>query len=274
MAAKKGGFSHFFYSKVAPIATGLGASVVIVGALFKIMHWPGAGPMLIVGLGTEAVLFAMFAFAPQAHEWDWSKVYPQLREDYSGSSSEFPSEDPALAKKGKDAVSLLGTMFGKANISQDLVDKLGKGMLSLTENVKSIGELGSVTVATSEYAKNIKVASSSLTEMNKSYANVVTSMSEMSGAANDVKKYSEQLTAVTKNLGALNAVYEMELQDANNHIKSMNKFYSNLSSAMENMTEATKDTQQFKVEMGKLTGNLVSLNNVYGGMLSAMKNSL
>jgi gliding motility-associated protein GldL len=63
----------------------------------------------------------------------------------------------------------------------------------------------------------------------------------------------------------------MELQDANNHIKAMNKFYGNLSSAMENMMDAGKDTSQMKQEIGKLTANLTQLNTVYGNMLSAMK---
>ena len=76
---------------------------------------------------------------------------------------------------------------------------------------------------------------------------------------------------VTKNLGALNAVYEMELQDANTHLKSMNKFYGTLSQAMENMANASKDTEQFKDEVGKLTINLNSLNRVYGNMLNAMR---
>ena len=76
---------------------------------------------------------------------------------------------------------------------------------------------------------------------------------------------------MTKNLGALNAVYEMELQDANNHLKAMNKFYGNLSMAMENLTDASKDTEQFKGELSKLTTNLTSLNRIYGSMLTAMK---
>jgi gliding motility-associated protein GldL len=72
-------------------------------------------------------------------------------------------------------------------------------------------------------------------------------------------------------LGSLNAVYEMELQDTNRHLKSMNKFYSNLSAAMENMAQASKETDSFKGELSKLTTNLTSLNKVYGSMLAAMK---
>ena len=96
-------------------------------------------------------------------------------------------------------------------------------------------------------------------------------MSSMANATVDAKEYHTQVQSITKNLGALNAVYEMELQDANNHLKSMNKFYGNLSSAMESMVDASKDANQFKNEMARLTANLTTLNNVYGNMLSAMK---
>ena len=239
-----------------------------MGALFKIQHWPGGGTILTIGLVTEAVLFLMFAFAPQAHDWDWSKVYPQLGSDWEGDDEEIvqPSNKP-----GVSASASLDKMFDRANIDQTMIDKLGKGMSNLSESVTKIGELGNASVATSEYAKNVKTASQSLMQMNKSYAGVVGSMTEMGKVATDVQQYSQQLQGVTKNLNQLNAVYEMELKDANNHLKSMNKFYSNLASAMENMTEANKDTQQFRSEMSKLNGNLTSLNNVYGGMLSAMK---
>ena len=96
-------------------------------------------------------------------------------------------------------------------------------------------------------------------------------MSGMADAATDAKEYHAQVQNLTKNLGSLNAVYEMELQDANNHLKAMNKFYGNLSSAMGNMAEASKDTDQFKNQLAKLSGNLTQLNGVYGNMLTAMK---
>jgi gliding motility-associated protein GldL len=107
--------------------------------------------------------------------------------------------------------------------------------------------------------------------MNKSYDSTVKAMSDMSNASVDAKQYHSQVQAVTKNLSALNQVYEMELQDSQNHVKAMNKFYSNLSAAMENMTEASKDAEQFKSEVKNLTTNLSQLNKVYGNMLSAMK---
>ena len=93
----------------------------------------------------------------------------------------------------------------------------------------------------------------------------------MANASNDSKEYHSQVQSVTKNLGALNAVYEMELQDANQHIKTMNKFYTNLTHSFDSMVSATKDAESFKGEINTLTTNLSKLNNIYGGMINAMK---
>jgi gliding motility-associated protein GldL len=269
MSAKKGGFQEKFYGKIAPIITGVGASVVILGALFKIMHWSGAGPMLIIGLGTEALLFLLFAFAPQPHDPEWSRVYPELDDEYWAKMQKSGAK-PAVAA-GPGASVGLDQMLSNAKIDQAMIDRLGKGFTGLADSVSKMGEITNASVATKEYAANVSNASKALTEMNKSYASTVTAMAEMSNAANDAKQYHAQVQTITKNLGALNAVYEMELQDANNHLKAMNKFYSNLTNAMSNMADASKDTEAFKGELAKLTGNLNNLNKVYGNMLTAMK---
>jgi gliding motility-associated protein GldL len=269
MSAKKGGFQEKFYGKIAPIITGVGASVVILGALFKIMHWAGAGPMLIAGLGTEALLFLLFAFAPQPHDPAWERVYPELDDEYWAKMQKSGAGKAAVAQ-GPGAGGL-DQMLAAAKIDQGMIDRLGKGFSGLADSVTKMTDISNATVATKEYATNVTNASKALTEMNKSYASTVTAMSEMSSAANDAKQYHAQVQTITKNLGALNAVYEMELQDANNHLKAMNKFYNNLSNAMANMADASKDTEAFKAELSKLTGNLTTLNKVYGNMLSAMK---
>ncbi|MFQ3576416.1 MAG: gliding motility protein GldL [Cytophagales bacterium] len=260
-------FREKFYTNIAPIITGVGASVAIVGALFKIMHWPGATFFLVAGLSAEAVLFFLFAFAPIPADPDWTIVYPELGYDGDENTSIKESEKP----NGKNLVKKLDHMLESANLNQDVINKFSAGIQSLTSTVSNMNDLSSAAVASSEYAQNVKQASKSIVDMNKSYAVTVEAMSSMASASTDAKEYHSQVQNITKNLGALNAVYEMELQDANNHLKAMNKFYSNLSTAMENMSEASKDTHQFKQELAKLTGNLTALNNVYGNMLSAMR---
>src|SRR5882672_4292792 len=96
---------------------GLGAAVVIVGAMFKIMHWPGAGPMLVIGLSTEAVIFAFSAFQPVHKDPDWSRVYPQLADDYEGYEEEVGGSTSAgLTKK-------LDDMLADGNVNQDVITK-------------------------------------------------------------------------------------------------------------------------------------------------------
>lgn len=262
MSRKKKSFKDNFYTNIAPVITGVGASIVILGALFKIQHYPGASILLIVGMTIEAVLFSMFAFAPVHEDPDWSLVYPQLAHDYV--AEEAPGEKGSVVNKVND-------MLEKAKIDQQLVEKLGRGMNNLTETVGKIGDISNATVATQEYAKNVKAASGQLSEINKAYGTTVSAMNEMSGAANDAKAYHTQVQAITKNLGALNAVYDSELKDVNNHLKAMNSFYGSISKAMESMTAASAESQTFRTEMGKLSQNLTSLNNVYGSMLTAMR---
>jgi gliding motility-associated protein GldL len=267
MSTNKGGFSDLLFNKFMPLLYGLGAAVVIVGAMFKIMHWPGAGPMLVVGLSTEAIIFAFSAFQPVHKDPDWTRVYPQLSDDYDGYDDNTTTE----VSSGSGITKKLDDMLTDANINQDVINKLGTGLNSLSTSVGQLKNLSDASVASNEYAQNVKTASAAILEMNKSYAKTVDAMSSMANASQDAKEYHAQVQNITKNLGALNAVYEMELADANNHLRAMNKFYSNLSSAMENMADASKDTEQFKNELAKLSGNLTKLNTVYGNMLSAMK---
>lgn len=262
MSRKKKSFKDNFFTNIAPVITGLGASVVIMGALLKLIHGPYAKEMLVVGMTVEAILFGMFAFAPVPHDPDWALVYPQLADDY----------DPDAIENSKEgAVQKMNDMLEKAKVDQVLMEKLGRGMNNLADNVNKMGDLSSASVATADYAKNVKAASTQLVEMNKSYGTTITAMGEMSKAAGDAKAYQAQVQTVTKNLGALNAVYETELKDATGHLKSMNQFYGSVSKAMENISAASAESQQFRAEMSKLTQNLTSLNNVYGSMLTAMR---
>jgi gliding motility-associated protein GldL len=253
-----------FYGKVAPVITGVGASVVILGALFKIMHWPGAAPMLIVGLGTEAVLFLLFAFAPPVTEPDWTIIYPELA-DTKGQHKPTKKEAPQSGglKKLDEVIS--------NSLSPEVLDKIGEGFKQLNQSVSDLGKMTNAAIATQEYSENVKAATSTVKELNKAYSTTVSAMSEMASTSTDAKEYHSQVQSITKNLSALNAVYEMELQDVNVHLKSMNKFYGSLTSAMENMAEASKEAASFKTELSKLTGNLNSLNNIYGNMLAAMR---
>jgi len=278
MSNKKGGFNDLLYKTIMPKIYGIGASVVILGAMFKILHLPGAGAMLGVGLTTEAIIFFLSAFEPPHHDPDWSKVYPELAEDYEGAAP----ASRRIGKGGDQMSQKLDKMLEQAKIGPELVDSLGRGMHRLSDNVSKMNNMGDVGAITKDYADSLKQSTGVMNEVNKSYDTTLKAMQEMASvsksatadmanSSQNAKEYHTQVQSVTKNLEALNAVYELELQDANSHVKAMNKFYSNLTTSLESMSKATEDAEQFKSEIKQLTSNLASLNTVYGNMLTAMK---
>lgn len=272
MAKKKGGLALLMFKKVMPMIYGIGASVVIVGALFKILHWPGANEMLMVGLLTEAAIFFASSFEPKDPEIDWSKVYPELSEDYEGPVA-TPSRISNRGGASDSPLLKVDEMLKTAKVDQNLLDNLGKGLQNLATSASQMNNLANASVATNEYAKNVQTAAASLVEMNKSYGTAMKAVSAMADASKDTGEYHKQMQAVTKNLQALNSVYEMELKDADTHVKNMNKFYESLTGAMSGLTKVGENTTKFTGELTKLTDNLTSLNQVYGSMLSAMKGS-
>lgn len=265
MATNNKSFINVFYGDIMPKIYGIGAAVVILGAMFKILDWQGASLMIGVGLTTEAAIFFLSAFEPKHEEVDWSKVYPEL-------AGEEPAEPKSTKKEPKDNLSQkFDEMLSNAKIGPELFDSLGKGIQNLASSAEKMGTIADAAVATNEYASNVKTASKTLVDINQSYGKTAMALTELSSASADAKEYHTQVVTVTKNLSALNNVYEMELLDAQSHLKTLNKFYSNISTAMEGLSEAGKETEQFKTELAKLNQNVSSLNKVYGGMLSAMK---
>src|SRR5688500_9349825 len=145
MSKKKGGFVELLYKTIMPKVYGIGAAVVIIGALFKILHYEGADQMLFIGLTTEAVIFFLSAFEPPHQEPDWSKVYPELGEDY---------EAPAVPTRisNNPCASLthhLDVSLEKSNTEPELVDRLCNTLTNLTESAKKTTKMCYYADATS-----------------------------------------------------------------------------------------------------------------------------
>ena len=171
--------ASFFESKsgkrVMAMAYGIGAAIVILGALFKILHLKGADFMLILGMGTEAFIFFLSAFEPLHEEWDWSLVYPEL------AGMEGDGKPAKLAASSGDAVSQqLDKMLSEAKIGPELIEGLGTGLKSLSSNVSSMADLSGATVATKEYAENVHRANEQLVGMNSSYTRAVSALESLS----------------------------------------------------------------------------------------------
>jgi gliding motility-associated protein GldL len=246
---------------------GLGAAFIILGALGKIMHYEWGNTVLPAAMLFEACIFAFQAIIPPHKEYHWEKLYPGLHDVNAKVSPLQALESGSL---GKGTTQQLDEALSKANVTQDLIKRLGTHLGGLSDNLAKLGEATSMTGATSEYTKNAQAAALALGKVKTAYESAAAVASDLATASADTKKYHEQVQLVSKNLAALNAVYELELQDTNNHLKAMNKFYTNLTDAIKNLNESVEDTQKYKQQMAALAGNLSSLNNVYGNMLSAM----
>jgi gliding motility-associated protein GldL len=270
---------------------GLGASVVIVGALFKIQHWPLAGTMLTIGLLTEAVIFFFSAFEPLHEEVDWSLVYPEL----SGIPEEGAEGLPSHGGKqrgggggfiggggaGSAALAKFDEMLEKADITPDLFQKLGVGMKKLGDSTANINTMGDISAASAKYMGTINTANDSLSKLAESYQattkvinetgsnykNIADSLStiEMGG-----KSYQQQLEVLNKNLSALNAAYELQKKGADEHVRESEALYKGLQGLMKDLTDSAGDTKKYREQITKLNDNLSALNNVYGNMLAAM----
>ena len=269
---------------------GLGASIVILGALFKIQHWRMAGLMLSIGLITEAIIFFFSAFEPLHEEVDWSLVYPEL----AGIPED---ESPELAAYGgiqRGAVSGLGgggtgsvalakfdEMLEKAEITPDLLQKLGFGMKKLSESTANMNAMGDVSVASSRYMNTINSANDSLGKLSDSYQSTARIINDTNSTYHNMadsfsvievggKSYQQQLESLNKNLSALNAVYELQRKSADVHMKESETLYNGIQGIMKDLSESAGDTKQYREQITKLNVNLSALNNVYGNMLAAM----
>ena len=265
------GFSEYLFEtkkgkKMMGMLYGWGASLVIVGALFKIMHWPGAGVMLTVGLLTEAVIFAFSAFEPPHMEVDWSFVYPEL----AGMKEEVDLLEAIEAEDKGTITEQLDTMLEDARIGPDLIESLGKGLRSMADNASNMSDLSGAAASTSDYAESMKNASNKVNELSETYVKASENLSALVVSEEEGAQYSDNLRNVTKNLSALNSVYEIQLQSVNEHMQNTSQAYEGISQLIESLSSSIDGTQQYKDNIGKLAANLTSLNTVYGNMLNAM----
>jgi gliding motility-associated protein GldL len=162
-------------------------------------------------------------------------------------------------------------MFHEADITPANLARLSDGFKKLGTTVNNIADVSDVVKTTNDYSAKTKEATAALGAMTSAYQGATTTISHFNSAADSTKKFHEQVQVLTKNLGSLNAIYELELQDTNNHLKAMNTFYGNLANASQAMQGSVEDAKKAHDQIAKLANNLSHLNTIYGNMLTAMQ---
>lgn len=204
-----------WYKLMMPKLYGWGASIVILGALFKIEHYPGASIMLATGLGMEAIIFFFSAFEKQHEEPDWSLVYPELA--YMNDPS---SDKPMTPAQQLDAA------LEKAKIDNDLVESLNEGLRAFGESAKSLNETITAASGISEYNDQIQEGIKNMNALNSLYElQLQTSNQQMEAttiflqnlqsSVEDSKKFQEQVSQLAVNLEQMNKVYANMLNAMN-----------------------------------------------------------
>lgn len=277
--------SLFFETKsgkyIKNLIIGLGASVVLIGALAKIQHWSWAGPALTIGMLTEAFIFALLGILPPHKDYYWERYYPNLDQNprveaYRKGVKTVNVDITAGALTGgvqqpSSATGALDRMLEEANITPANLKRLNENFSRFGQTVENMRDITDVTVATGAYTTAAQETAATLHELKATFAGASQTMGSFNAAAEDTARFHEQVSILSRNLGSLNQIYEVELQDANNHLKAMNKFYGNLVNASEAMADSATDAQAAKEQMGRLAHNLGSLNTIYGNMLGAMQ---
>ncbi len=219
---------------------GLGAAIVILGALFKILHWPGADIMLMVGMSTEAVIFAFSAFEPLHVEYNWALVYPELAVGHEDEGA--PKSKKKELPKG-NITQQLDNMLEQAKVGPELIESLAAGMRNLAENAKKLTGTADATSATDNYVNSLIKAGESARNLTLQY---------------------------DKTASAMSSSYDVQAQSSQVIIDSYKKMEQSVKAYADTLNSSLEQTIKYKEEVDKLTKNVAQISNIYGNMLAAM----
>ena len=250
---------------------GFGASIVMVGAYFKLTHIPGADIMLGVGLGVEALIFFLSAFEPQHLEYAWDNVFVELDENWDGEQkTQFATTGATGGATSNVEEAMLSKMFEKMNVSEDTFKKLGKGLDKLAENAGQMADISNAMAATNNYANAMNNATKSISDFATSYTTTNKKLSDSLCKLDFSALDANTIKKVAASMQSLNSIYELQLQGAEQTSAASKKLTETMNKYMDNLNASSQNAGKLDQQFAQLSARLTALNNVYGGMLSAM----
>lgn len=268
---------------------GWGAAVVIVGALFKINHWPGGTIMLIIGMGVETIIFFLSAFEPPHVEFDWTLVYPQLAGIPEGEEMlEGPATNKVENLASNQAETLpvandpltqrLDQMLEEANITPELIERLGDGMKNLAQSAEGMTGIASAAASTDKFVASLDGASEAVDNMkhaSEAVSTLTTIYQETAQAlTSGDASYADEMKKLAGSLASVNAMYEMQLQTSTSQLEATKEVEERIQAMMVNFANSADGVLKYKEQVDALSRKVAELNNVYGNMLAAMQTRL
>jgi gliding motility-associated protein GldL len=240
-------------SKLVDVFVSIAAAVVIWGALRKITHEADADMWLKIGLTTESLVFLAYGAL--------YIIYPAVKD--SNYRDEVVVED-------RGALASLDKAMIAAEITPANLNRLGEGFKKLNTTISNMNDITDVVAATGDYTQKTREVTSALSQVKDAYIGAANSVGAFNAAGDGARVFHDQIQVLTKNLSSLNTIYELELQESNNHLKALNSFYGKLAETANQMNNTSEDAKRVQEQISTLANNLGRLNNVYGNMLSAM----
>lgn len=204
---------------------GWGASIVILGALFKINHYPYADYLLLVGLSLEAIIFFFSAFEQPHVDPDWSLVYPELHKNFHDKNGDTP---PPIGR----VTSKLDEMLSKSNIDSKLIDNLGKGLNKFSQHTSDLANISDAAIASTDYAEQTRKITNSLSSLNRIYeTQLINSNQQVESSA----KLHDTMNLFLENLSESAdkmVVYKDNMDQLNKKMAALNEVYGNMLTAM------------------------------------------
>lgn len=185
-----------------------GATVVIIGLMFKILHWPYGEWFIAIGLSVEALLFFIMGFVSAEKDVDWTRVYPELDEDYAGelpARSAITTAAAPVAAIGNTAA--LDKLLQDAKIDENLIGNLGDGLRTFGDRVAAISKVADTALATNQFADKLNAASTSASQLGHAFDRAASDLQTFNESAADMQQFKEQVNTFNKNLSSLNAIY-------------------------------------------------------------------
>ncbi|QZE14103.1 gliding motility protein GldL [Halosquirtibacter laminarini] len=284
------GFCYSFFS-----------AVVLLGALFKLQHWPGGAMMLTIGMGAEVFLFLLGVFDKPVDIPDWKRVFPEL-----GSEEDRLIEEQAgivrhnfydqFNKIASGAVPSNGggsSVSSLPGVSEDVLKNLEKSLTNLSNTANNFADISNATVATKDYLNNMKSASSAMDKfaqanetasdnMQKSVGAVLESYKGASTVLENTHKalgtaiekesaqFGTNMSKVNQQLSALNSSYEAQLTSANQYATVANSMTGKMGEMESVFAGSVEEAKKYQSQAQQLNNNISALNSVYGNMLGAM----
>jgi gliding motility-associated protein GldL len=270
---------------------GIGAAIVIMGALFKINHYPGADIMLIVGLTTESIIFFFSAFEPPHVEPDWSLVHPELSYLYHG--GEKPSIPQAKGKSAQGGVTQeLDKLLSDAKIGPELINSLGDGLKKFSDQASQLSKVTNAAVASEEFTSNMKAAGTAMgkfAEASKKTSDILEkdaeAAKELSG---NVRTASQKVAELSGVYAEASASVKADIHATSEFTKAMKQATQSANQLSQHYTQSAEqiaksaqmldlskiDGADYNAQLKKISGNLNALNTVYELQIKEMNQQL